>query len=154
MPLPLLLDSNILGQIVRPTVEEHGPVVRAIARLFRDIQFRVHVPEIIDYELRRKLLHLAQHSHQPRKWAQEALVVLDRLVLTGYIPITTETMRLAANIWAQTRSKGQSRGPEESLDIDIILAAQARLAGAQIVTMNERHFRGVADLFDWRAFQS
>ena len=80
-------------------------------------------------------------------------MVLDRLVLTGYIPITTETMRLAANIWAQTRSKGQSRGPEESLDIDIILAAQARQAGGQIITTNERHFRGVADLFDWRSFQ-
>jgi predicted nucleic acid-binding protein len=153
MPRPLLLDSNILGQIVRPTVEDHGPVVKTIARLFRDVQYRIHVPEIIDYELRRKLLHLAQHPHQARKWAQEALAVLDRLVLTSYIPITTETMRLAAKIWAQTRSEGQSRGPEESLDIDIILAAQARLAGAQIVRLNEKHFRGVADLFDWRSFQ-
>jgi predicted nucleic acid-binding protein len=49
--------------------------------------------------------------------------------------------------------EGQSRGPEESLDIDIILAAQARQAGGQIITTNERHFRGVADLFDWRSFQ-
>jgi predicted nucleic acid-binding protein len=62
-------------------------------------------------------------------------------------------MRLAAKIWAQTRSEGQLRGPDESLDIDIILAAQARQAGAQIVTLNEKHFRGVADLFDWRSFQ-
>jgi predicted nucleic acid-binding protein len=153
MPLPLLLDSNILSQIVRPTVEENRPVVTTIARLLRDVRFRVYVPEIIDYELRRKLLHLAQRPHQSRKWAQEALTVLDRLVLTGYLPLTTETMRLAARTWAQTRAHGLSRGPEDSLDVDVILAAQAKQVGGHILTTNERHFRNIAEIFDWRSFQ-
>lgn len=153
MSLPLLLDSNILGQIVQPTVEENRPVVAIITSLFEDVRFRISLPEIIDYELRRKLLHLSQRSHQPRKWAQEALKVLDQLVLTNYVPITTETMRLAANLWAQTRIRGLSRGPEDSLDIDVILAAQAQETGGQIVTTNGKHFRDIADVFDWRSFQ-
>jgi predicted nucleic acid-binding protein len=153
MPLPLLLDSNILGQIVQPTVEENRPTVVTIARLFRDVRFRIYFPEIVDYELRRKLLHLAQRPHQARKWAQEALKVLDRLVSTDYIPITTETMRLAAKLWAQTRVSGLSRGPEDRLDVDVILAAQAQQAGGQILTTNEKHFRDIADVFDWRSFQ-
>jgi predicted nucleic acid-binding protein len=153
MPLPLLLDSNILGLVVRPTVEENAPVVATIARLFGDVRFRVYLPEIIDYELRRKLLHLTQRPHQARKWAQEALKILDRFALTNYAPVTTETMRLAAKPWAQTRAKGSSRGPEDGLDVDVILAAQAKLAGGQILTTNEKHFRDIADVFDWRSFK-
>jgi len=153
MPRPLLLDSNVLSKVVRPSLEEHKPATTMIQRLFEDRRFEVFVPEIVDYEVRRKLLHIGSRPHQGRKWAREALIYLDQMIAVGYMPLTTDDMRMAASLWAQTRSEGQSRGPEESLDIDIILAAQARLAGAQIITLNERHFRGVADLFDWRSFQ-
>jgi predicted nucleic acid-binding protein len=153
MPSPLLLDSNILSKVVHPSPEEHRPIAAAIRRLFKDNRFEVFVPEITDYELRRKLLHIGYRPHQGKKWAREALVQLDQVVSLGYLPLTTETMRLAASLWAQTRSEDRLRGPEESLDIDIILVAQARQAGGQIVTTNEKHFWGIADLFDWRSFQ-
>ncbi|MFL6234078.1 MAG: PIN domain-containing protein [Thermoanaerobaculia bacterium] len=153
MPSPLLLDSNILSKVVHPSVEEHRPVAAAIQRLLEDHRFVVFVPEVTDYELRRKLLHIGHRPHQGRKWAREALINLDQMASLGYLPLTTETMRLAASLWAQTRSEGRLRGPEESLDIDIILVAQARQAGGQIVTTNEKHFWGIADLFDWRSFQ-
>src|SRR4051794_37104615 len=125
MPRPLLLDSNILSRVVRPEVEENKPVAHAILRLLEDPQVELCVPEIIDYELRRKLLHLGQHRHHARKWAREALALLDELVVIGYVPLTTDTMRLAAGLWAKTRGEGRLRGPEESLDVDVILAAQA-----------------------------
>jgi len=48
MPLPLLLDSNILSKVVRPTVEEHKPIAATIFRLLQDTRFKVCVPEIID----------------------------------------------------------------------------------------------------------
>ena len=149
MPLPLLLDSNILSKVVRPTVEEHKPIATAVRRLLQDGRFKVCVPEIIDYELRRKLLHIGHRRHQGRAWALEALTSLDELVSVGYVPLTTEAMRLAAALWAQTRAEGQLRGSEENLDVDVILAAQAQQAGGQIVTTNERHFRNIADVFDW-----
>lgn len=152
MTLPLLIDSNILGQLVQPVAEKNRLVVKIMERLFQDARYQICFPEIADYELRRKLLHLAQHPHQDRKWAREALTVLDELVSTEYIPITTETMRLAAQLWAQTRISGLPRGPEEELDGDVILAAQAQQAGGQIITTNEKHFRDIADVFDWRSF--
>lgn len=154
MPLPLLLDSNILARVVRSDVDENRPVTAAIFRLQKDPEFRVSVPEIVDYELRRKLTHLAYQRHHERKWAREALVNLDELVSMGYTPLTTEAMRLAARIWAQTRSEGQSRAPEDSLDIDVILAAQAQQLGGKIITTNKKHFRNIADVFDWTPFQS
>ena len=152
MPLPLLLDSNVLSKVVRPTVEEHRPIAATIYRLLLDTRFKIYVPEIIDYELRRKLLHIGHRRHQGKKWALEALTYLDELVSVGYIPLTTETMRMAADLWAQTRAEGQLRGSEESLDIDVILAAQAQQTSGQIVTMNERHFRNIAAVFDWKTF--
>jgi predicted nucleic acid-binding protein len=68
--------------------------------------------------------------------------------------LTTEAMRLAARLWAQTRADGELRGPEDSLDADVILAAQARQAGGQVVTTNEKHFRNIAEIFDWRVLQA
>jgi toxin FitB len=154
MPLPLLLDSNILSRVLRPELEENRPAALAIFRLQEDPHFRVYVPEITDYEVRRKLLHLGSRRHQARKWAREALMDLDELVSLGYLPLTTETMRLAARTWAQTRAAGRLRGSEDSLDVDIILAAQVQQVGGYVVTTNERHFRGIANIFDWRSFQS
>ncbi len=154
MPLPLLLDSNILAKILRPDLEENKSVAEAILRLQEDPLFRVCIPEIVDYELRRKLLHLGHRRHQARKWAREALSDLDELISLGYVPLTTETMRLAAKIWAETRAAGQLRGSEEDLDVDVILAAQARLSGGHVITTNEKHFRNIVDVFDLKPFQS
>jgi predicted nucleic acid-binding protein len=153
MFLPLLLDSNILGKILRPDLEANKPVSAAILRLQKDSRFRVYIPEIIDYELRRKLLHLELQRHQPRKWVRKALIDLDELVSAGYVSLTMETMRLAARLWAQTRVEGQPRVPEDDLDVDVILAAQARLFGGKIITTNEKHFRDIVDVFDWTPFQ-
>jgi predicted nucleic acid-binding protein len=151
VPLRLLLDSNILARFVRPEIDENRPVAEAILRLLNDPDVEIFVPEIIDYELRRKLLHLATQRHQGRKWARDALTLLDKLAVTGYLPLTTDTMKLAADLWAQTRVQGRQRCHEDSLDIDIILAAQAKQVGGQVVTMNEKHFRGLVQVFDWRS---
>lgn len=151
MSVPIFLDGNVLSKILRP-VKGQDPIAATISRLLQDVRFKIYVPEIIDYELRRKLLHLSQHPHHARKWARESLHYLDQFVAEGYVPLTTETMRLAARLWADSRARGQLRGSEDTLDVDVILAAQANQAGAQIVTTNEKHFRGLADVFDWRSF--
>jgi len=151
MAVPLLLDSNILACVVRPEVDENRPVARAIFPLLENPRFDLVVPEVIDYELRRKLLHLGQHRHHARKWAREALSLLDEFVAVGYVPLTTAAMRLAAELWAKTRGEGRLRGTEDSLDVDVILAAQAQQVGGQVVTMNEKHFRDLVDVFDWRS---
>jgi hypothetical protein len=39
------------------------------------------------------------------------------------------------------------------LDVDVILTAQAEQAGGQILTTNEKHFRNIAEIFDWRSFE-
>src|SRR6185369_13517446 len=118
MPQLLLLDNNVLSKALRPELNENKAVVDAISRLQENFRFRVYVPEIIDYEIRRKLLHLGYRQRQTRKWAREALFRLDKWVSRGYIPLTTKALRLAADIWAETRATGLLRGPEDRLDVD------------------------------------
>ena len=75
------------------------------------------MPEITDYEVRRDLIRIQSHS---------ALANLDVLgTLLHYLPLTTNTMRLAAELWAQAQSAGQPTAPDPAFDCDVILAAQA-----------------------------
>lgn len=84
-------------------------------------EFVVCVPEVADYELRRKLLHLALGNPNYRK-SIERLDELNAKVV--YIPITTAAMQKAAELWADARKKGTPTADEKELDVDVILAAQ------------------------------
>ncbi len=95
---------------------------------------RVIVPEIIDYELRRELLRISRHR---------AIVRLDALArIAEYQPLTTVAMRLAAELWAQARQQGQPTAGDNTIDADMILAAQALTLGNSdvvIATTNVGH---------------
>ena len=79
------------------------------------------LPEIADYEVRRKLLANKDGAPSVRR--------LDELVKPGglliYSPITTEIMRRAAGLWSESRRRGDSTADDKALDGDVILAAHA-----------------------------
>ncbi|MFM7575011.1 MAG: PIN domain-containing protein [Snowella sp.] len=75
------------------------------------------MPEIVDYEITRELLRANKLA---------GLEKLDKLKsLISYLPITTEVMLKAGELWAETRKKGKPTEDNRSLDGDVILAAQA-----------------------------
>src|SRR5438552_2198773 len=77
---------------------------------------RVAVPEIADYEVRRELI---------RAKKTRGLQRLDALKKEHvYLQLTTAIMLVAAELWAQARSKGKPTASEKGLDGDMILAAQ------------------------------
>jgi hypothetical protein len=83
----------------------------------------VAVPEIADYEVRRELLRAGKFA---------GLARLDALAAhpaATYLALTTEAMRLAAEFWAEARREHRPGAGEAALDADVILAAQAALAG-------------------------
>jgi predicted nucleic acid-binding protein len=95
---------------------------------------RVVIPEITDYELRRELLRARKMSSIRRLDALEQG--------TEYLPITTSVMRRAAELWAQTRQQGRPTAPDNTIDADMILAAQALVLGVPevvIATTNIGH---------------
>jgi predicted nucleic acid-binding protein len=95
---------------------------------------RIVVPEIADYELRRELLRAGKAKSVSR---------LDALAAaTEYLPLTTLSVRRAAHLWAQARQQGQPTAGDNSIDADVILAAQALTLGAAsmvVATTNVGH---------------
>lgn len=134
----LVLDTGVLGQIVHP--RRYADVREWMSRAVG--AHEVLVSEVCDYELRRELLRLG---------ARRSLSHLDELSRElGYLPVTTATWRSAARLWALARRVGRPASSPDSLDGDVLLAAQARSEDATIVTMNARHFELFAAAVDWR----
>ncbi len=133
----LLLDTGILGQLCHPSKQTNQPVsdwVEAI--LTSGSEDRVFLPELCDYELRRKLLHLVRKGQSSLRSIER----LDELCeLLEYLPLDTATMRKAAGFWADSRVRGNPTAADVSLDGDAILAAQAAMVGGTIVTTNRKH---------------
>lgn len=130
----ILLDSGPLGSLTTP---RFSPLAVNCKRWFRSLASsgkRVLVPEIADYELRRELL---------RANKVQGVANLDRLIAqTEYLPITTAAMRQAAAFWAQARQQGQPTAGDNTIDCDMILAAQAATLGVPdfvIATTNPKH---------------
>lgn len=104
------------------------------------------LPEIVDYEHRRALLH---------REARRQIERLDEFKkVFGYEPLTTEVMLTAAEIWADARKRGLPTETERSLDVDVILAAQARLLKQDddrviVATTNPRHISRFVEACPW-----
>ena len=73
--------------------------------------------------------------------------------LGRYLHLTDKALRLAAELWAQSRRSGQPTAPPLDLDVDVILAAQALTLEADsevlVVTTNPRHLRPFVDAQIW-----
>lgn len=116
---PVLLDTSVLGLVTHPSSKAEPTRCKEWFEARLQEGFRFYVPEIADYELRRKLLHLDSKT---------AIARLDALKSSiDYLPITTDAMLKAAEFWADARRKGLPTAPEAALDSDVILAAQATL---------------------------
>src|ERR1700722_12371884 len=134
MTLAVVLDTGPPGLLTAPP---RRPEARACSHWLADLaaaRCRIVIPEIADYELRRELLRASKSASVQR---------LDALAqATEYMPITTAVMRRAAELWAQARKQGQPTAADNTIDGDIILAAQAIELGVSdvvIATTNVGH---------------
>jgi hypothetical protein len=71
-----------------------------------------------------------------------------------YIPISTATMRKAAELWADARQRGSPTANENEIDADVILAAQALLFSGlsdslTVATYNPGHLSRYIDARHW-----
>jgi predicted nucleic acid-binding protein len=128
MNITIVLDTGPLGMVSNP--QGSGETLACKAWLNRQLSVgrRVVIPEIADYEVRRELRRAGKFPGLQR---------LDDLgQLLEYVPLTTATMRQAADLWAQARSQGKPTAPDAALDGDVILAAQRLLLddyGGQVI---------------------
>lgn len=145
----LVLDTGILGRLCHPKADEHAALAAWLAKQLLDQArpARVFLPEIADYELRRKLQQLVKKGQASEKSIQR----LDELGESlDYLPLRTATMRRAARMWAEARLAGQATAAEPALDGDVILAAQAEEVSGTVVTTNRRHLERFVPVADWK----
>ncbi len=144
----ILLDTGILGSLCHPAKATSRPVVEWLAGLLvaDRADLEVILPEICDYELRRKLLHLVAKGQSDARSVQR----LDDLgKLLEFLPLDTDTLRNAAQLWADARTRGRPTAPDHAIDGDVILAAQALQVGGVIVTANRKHLSQFVATLDW-----
>ncbi len=140
----ILLDAGPLGILTNPKAT---PINLECGQWMKELllkNYRVILPEIADYEVRRELI---------RAKRLEGIQRLDdwksRL---EYQPLTTATMLKAAEFWAEARQTGKPTASPEALDGDVILAAQASLiAESQGDRTNVGHLERFVNAKYWQA---
>jgi predicted nucleic acid-binding protein len=126
-------------------------MVRELTRFSRERLrqrgYHVILPEIIDYEVRRELIRVNKMKSIRRLDDLKSALI--------YLPITTEVMLKAAQMWAQVRQQGKPTADDKALDGDVILAAQAILISSEeypviVATSNPKHLSLFVDARDWQ----
>lgn len=143
----IVLDAGPLSMVTNPLATGEAQACSEWLESVLSGGATVFVPEIADYELRLELLRAGKTQGLQR------LNGLGEAV--GYLPLTTENMRRAAQFWAQARAQGKTTADDRAFDADVILAAQAaRLADQRddvvIATTNVGHLGLFADAKEWR----
>lgn len=143
----LFLDSGPLGLLTHP---QRSVEVLAVSEWLSGCLLtgsRIIVPAIVYYELKRELLRAKKNFSVAR---------LDAFVRASpgrYLPLSDEALRLAAGLWARSRQEGQPTADPKSLDIDVILAAQALAyaAGSEVTvaTTNPKHLAQFVPAKNW-----
>ncbi len=144
----VILDSGPLGMITNP----RSTPLTLECQLWLDSLpsrgYKAVIPELADYEVRRELIRAGKVA---------GIRQLDLLkTLIQYLPISTDAMLLAAQLWADARLRGRPTADPNSLDGDVILAAQAILLANQgnevvIATTNVGHLSQFVDAREWRS---
>jgi predicted nucleic acid-binding protein len=142
----VFLDAVPLGMVSNP---KNTPACQACKGWLNTLSSRGYIaviPEIADYEVRRELLR-AGLSRSVRRLDQLKSVL-------PYLPLTTEVMLNAAELWAEARRSGYPTADPKALDGDVILAAQAILAASEgneviIATTNVGHLSRFVEARDW-----
>jgi predicted nucleic acid-binding protein len=109
--------------------------------------YEVILPEIIDYEIRRELLRANKLSGIGKLNQLKSAII--------YLPITTEVMLKAAELWAQARNQGKPTADNKALDGDVILASQSILVAnygheVMIALSNKKYLSVFIDAREWQ----
>ncbi|MGL5035041.1 MAG: type II toxin-antitoxin system VapC family toxin [Microcystaceae cyanobacterium] len=142
-----MLDSSPVGLITNPKATSLSKECQQWFYKLSAKGYKMILPEIVDYEIRRELLRANKLSGLRR---------LDQLkseIL--YLPITTEIMVKAAELWAKVRQQGKPTADNQALDGDVILASQAlalKNLGYEVIiaTSNKKHLSLFTEAEDWQ----
>jgi len=147
MPRLIILDSGVLGIITNPkSTSIEAQKCNLWYANFLEKGENIALPEIANYEVRRELIRANKTNGLKRLEQLQSVLI--------YLPITTQVILLAAQFWAEVRQTGKATADPKSLDGDVILAAQAKIAELNenqviIATTNVKHLSLFVDAREW-----
>ena len=149
----VFLDSGILGLISSPN--ERAEVMACQNWVMGLMAKGVYVvsSDICDYEIRRSLLLL-----ETQKLTQVSLTRLERWRdVIDFLPLTTNVMKSAAKVWADSKLRGLPTAELKNIDADMIIVAQWLLLSEEypgrritIATTNVKHLKPFCEAMVWQ----
>jgi predicted nucleic acid-binding protein len=142
----IFLDAGTLGMVSNPRGKPRNLQCQQWSRALVVAGVWVLIPEIADYEVRRELIRTGATTGLRR--LDQAKTILD------FVPITSDVMPKAAELWAQARNRGLPTAAPDALDADVILAATALLIAGPgdtvtVATDNVGHLAQFVDARPW-----
>ena len=122
--MPYLLDTNVVTQLLK-----RSPRVVERYRQTLERGEQIYLSAVVYYEVKRGLLHVGA-TKQLRQLDEDFKNVLH------WAEVSDEAWNRAAYLWAESRRQGK---PHDD-DGDLLIAAQAYLLGAVVVTRNTRDY--------------
>lgn len=152
----VFIDSGVLGLVTNPN--KTGEAGNCKEWLYSLLSRGVYIcsSELCDYEVRRNLVLTSQ---QTQKFT--GIQNLDKLrEVVSFLPITSELLRKASELWASARSQGIPTADNKSLDVDIIICShwqmlQEEFPGRYVViaTTNVKHLSRFTEAKTWQEIQ-
>lgn len=152
----VFIDSGVLGLLANPN--KTGEAGECEEWLYSLLSRGVYICsfELCDYEIRRNLVLTFQQQQKPT-----GIENLDELrEFISFLPITSELLKKAAELWASARSRGIPTADNKSLDIDMIICShwqmlQEEFPGSYVViaTTNVKHLSRFTDAKTWQEIQ-
>ena len=149
-----VLDSSPLGLWLSPNQRRSNE--RELSQWVRQAISNNHfiaIPEICYYENRRELVRSKKNKSVSRLDEFCLRTVFPKVI---YIPISTQIIIKASQLWAWARHTGQQTAHDLELDGDVILAATAITVAQEeglktvIVTNNVNHLARYTPAQHWR----
>jgi hypothetical protein len=149
----VFLDSGVLGKLCNPN--KKGEAAECENWLFSWLTKGAYVvtSDICDYEVRRSFI--LESKKKPNINSIENLDELKDII--NFLPLTSEVLLKAAELWATARTQGIPTADKKSLDVDIIICAQWQLLTEEypgryiaIATTNVKHLTYFTKAKQWQ----
>lgn len=141
-----LLDSNIISKLIHPKHPNNKDIGEWFISFVNKNGQEIYLSQIVAYEIRRGLL--------VKKLKDSACKSLERYEQFAnhltFLPINTRTFRIAEKLWAEARINGYPTAGDNSLDCDVLIAAQAIEISASIITENIKHLKNYVPTHHWK----
>jgi predicted nucleic acid-binding protein len=125
-------DSNTLGSICNPHTnwadKKYNPDAENCQRWFANLlrrSVRFVTSDICDYEIRRGLVSSVKSGKDAP--GLELLNFLKTNEDLEFLPVTSDVLELAANLWAEASSLGRQTSDPKNIDVDMIISAQYQM---------------------------